>query len=205
MRLAQALALRGGMALAMLACIAGPGARAATLTPLDEALAHAFPGARIEPHTLALSPADVKAVEKRAHARCEARLVTAYVAWRGDTLAGAAYTDRRVVRTREALLMTSVAPDTSIARIDVLAFFEPPDYRPTERWLERFHGARAGAALAPGRDVPPLAGASLTSRAVSESARLALAWHTLLLAPELARHTHSTPAPETRKTAGSEP
>ena len=76
MRLAQALALRGGMALAMLACIAGPGARAATLTPLDEALAHAFPGARIEPHTLALSPADVKAVEKRAHARCEARLST---------------------------------------------------------------------------------------------------------------------------------
>ena len=185
--------------------LAASGAPASTLTPLDEALARAFPGARIEQLALALSATDVKAVEQRAHARCEARLVTAYVAWHGDTLVGTAYTDRRVVRTREALLMTTIAPDTTVARIDVLAFFEPPDYRPTERWLERFHGARAGAALAPGRDVPPLAGASLTSRAVSESARLALAWHTLLLAPELARHTHSTPAPETRKTAGSEP
>src|SRR5262245_8039323 len=87
-------------ALAVIACGAGP-LRAETLTTLDQALAQAFPGARIEPHALALSPADVKAVEARAHARCEPRLVTAYVARRGDTLVGAAYTDRRVVRTRE--------------------------------------------------------------------------------------------------------
>ena len=121
----------------------------------------------------------MKAVEARAHARCEPRLVTAYVASRGDTLLGAAYTDRRVVRTREALLMTSVAPDTSVARVDVLAFFEPPDFRPPARWLDRFKGAAT--------NVPPLAGASLTSRAVGESVRLALAWHALLLAPDLAR------------------
>jgi hypothetical protein len=198
------LAKRVGMSLAMLVVATGA-ATAGTLTPIDEALAHAFPGARIELHTLALSAADVKAVEKRAHARCEPRLVTAYVAWRGDTLVGAAYTDRRVVRTREALLMTSIAPDTTVSRIDVLAFFEPPDFRPTQRWLERFHGAGSSAPLAPGRDVPPLAGASLTSRAVSESARLALAWHALLLVPELAKHRAHPPAPESRKTVDGEP
>jgi len=183
----MALALRVGIALAMLPCVASPDARAATLTPLDEALARAFPGARIEPHTLALSPADVKAVEKRAHARCEARLVTAYVAWRGDTLAGAAYTDRRVVRTREALLFVAVAADSSIARIEVLAFFEPPDYRPPARWLALFAHRREDARLRPGDAIPSIAGASLTSRAVAESARLALAWHELLLVPSLSR------------------
>jgi hypothetical protein len=192
-----------GVALALfasasLAAGASP-AEASTLTPLDQALARAFPGARIEPLSLALSATDVKAVEQRAHARCEARLVTAYVAWHGDTLAGAAYTDRRVVRTREALLMTTIAPDTSVARIDVLAFFEPPDYRPSERWLARLNGAGASAALTPGRDVPPLAGASLTSRAVTESARLALAWHALLLMPELAKRAAHQAAPEAPK------
>jgi hypothetical protein len=207
-----AVALRVGMALTMhvpttLAMLAGTanGATTSTLTPLDVALARAFPGARIEARSLALSAADVKAVERRARARCEARLVTAYVAWHGDTLAGAAYTDRRVVRTREALLMTSIAPDTTVSRIDVLAFFEPADYRPTERWLARFAGAGANAPLSPGRDVPPLAGASLTSRAVSESARLALAWHALLLAPELARRRDLGSAPEARKAAEPTP
>jgi len=176
-------------ALALAAFVAGAPApaRAAAGVTLDQALAESFAGARIEPRTLALSPADVKRVEAHAHARTEARLVTAYVAWRGDTLAGAAFTDRRVVRTREALLFVAVAPDTSIARIDVLAFFEPPDYRPPARWLGLFRGRGARTPLAPPREVREIAGATLTSRAVNGSARLALAWYELLLAPDLAR------------------
>ncbi len=169
----------------LLACATA--AHAAMLQTLDGALAEAFPGARIEARTLALSAAELRAVEARAHARSGARLVTAYVAWRGDTLAGAAYTDRRVVRTREAVLFVAVAPDTSVARIDVLAFFEPPDYRPPPRWLALFTHRRPDGRLMPGGAIPNLAGASLTSRAVSESARLALAWHELVLAPMLAK------------------
>ena len=137
--------------LALAACIAAVPvpARAAAGLSLDEALAESFPGARLERRTLALTAADVKRVESRARARSGARLVTAHVAWRGDTLAGAAFTDRRVVRTREALLFMAVAPDTSIARLEVLAFFEPPDYRPSPRWLALFRGRGAKAPLTP--------------------------------------------------------
>lgn len=176
--------LRSGLFALALALVAGA-AQAEALQTLDGALAATFPRARIEKRTLALSAAEQQAVGRRARARCESRLVTAYVAWRGDTLAGAAYTDRRVIRTREALLFVAVAPDTSIARIEVLAFFEPPDYRPAARWLALFPRKKLEAKLAPGGAVPNLSGATLTSRAVTESARLALAWHELLLAPKL--------------------
>jgi len=170
--------------LAALAWLAATGAAgAADGTPLDAALARAFPGARVERRTLALSPEDVRAVESLARARDASRLVTAYVAWRGDTLSGVAFTDRRVVRTREAVLFLVVAPDTTIERIEALAFFEPPDYRPAPRWLERFRGRRAGEP----REVPGVAGATLTSRAVNEAARLALARYERLLAPALGR------------------
>ncbi len=179
-------------------------AHAAALQSLDGALAAAFPGARIESRTLVLNAADQKAVAERAHARCEARLVTAYVAWRGDTLAGAAYTDRRTVRTREALLFVAVAPDTSIARIEVLAFFEPPDYRPAPRWLQLFVHRKQDARLAPGAGLPNLAGATLTSRAVAETARLALAWHELLLTPAL-RRTRSDKPGVSRPMGGDHP
>lgn len=176
------------------ACVGAPvPARAASYVSLEAALAQAFPGARIERRTLALSPADVKAVEALARTRCVTRLATAYVAWRGDTLAGAAWTDRRVVRTREALLLVAVAPDTTVARIEVLAFFEPPDYRPAPRWLALFRGRGSRDRHAALRAVPEVSGATLTSRAVQESARLALAWHELLLAPALARRAGATP------------
>ena len=140
---------------------------------------------------LALSPADVKAVEARARAKCATRLAAAYLAWRGDTLAGVGWTDRRVIRTREAVLLVAVAPDTSIARIEVLGFAEPPDYLPPARWLGLFRGRGTRKPLTAQRTVPNLAGATLTSRAVNESARLALAWYEVLLAPRLATSLQS--------------
>jgi hypothetical protein len=167
-------------------------AHAETLRTLDDALAATFPGARLEARTLVLGAAEQRSVAKRARARCEARLVTAHVAWRGDSLVGAAYTDRRVVRTREALLFVAVGADSAVARVEVLAFFEPSDYRPSPRWLDRFRGQRQGPRLTPGNAIPNLSGATLTSRAVTESARLALAWHELLL---LSRLAVSGPAP----------
>ena len=179
--------------------LAGMGAQpaaAADNVSLEASLVRAFPRARFEARTLALSPADVKAVEARARTRCESRLVTAHIAWRGDTLAGAAWIDRRVVRTREAVLLFAVAPDTSLARIDVLAFFEPPEYLPHARWLGFFHGRGARTPLTPQRTVPNVAGATLTSRAVNESARLALAWYEVLLAPQLAARSRETAAPK---------
>jgi hypothetical protein len=78
-----------------------------------------------------------------------------------------------------------VGADSAVARVEVLAFFEPPDYRPAPRWLARFTGRRQDVRLAPGAAVPALSGATLTARAVTESARLALAWHELLLLPRL--------------------
>ena len=186
-----------------LACACVTTAAAATTSPLDQALARAFPGARFDKTTLALSAADVKAVETRARARCEPRLVTAYVAWRGDTLAGAAWTDRRVIRTREAVLLLAVAPDTSLSRVDVIAFFEPPEYLPPARWLGLFRGRGSHEPLTPGRTVPDLAGATLSSRAVNESARLALAWYEVLLAPQLAARARDAAAK--RSAEGGEP
>ncbi len=52
-------------------------AHAEPLQSLDGALANAFPGARIDKRTLALSAADMKAVSAAAHAKCDTRLVTA--------------------------------------------------------------------------------------------------------------------------------
>lgn len=189
---------RARVAFALTFALAGAApAYAGAAPPLEEALARAFPGARFEARAFALSAGDVSAVEARARARCEPRLLTAHVAWRGDTLAGAAWTDRRVIRTREAVLLLAVAPDTSLVRVDVLAFFEPPEYQPAPRWLSLFRGRGPRKPLTPQRPVPFVAGVTLSSRAVNESARLSLAWYEVLLAPQLAAHARDAAAKRT--------
>ena len=160
-------------------------ARAEVLMTRDEALGQAFPGARIERKTFALTVAEAAAVERHAHAKAGSRLVNAYLAWHGDTLAGTAFLDTRIVRTMPGVFMISVGPDTTVQRVDVLAFHEPSDYRPTTRWLGQFARRRLDR-LQPGGDLRMLAGATLTTRAVTESTRLALALYADVVAPSLA-------------------
>lgn len=159
-------------------------AHAAGDATLEQALARVFPDARIERRTLALDGAAVKAIEARARSRVQARTVTVHVAWRGDSLAGAAFVDTRVVRTLPATFLTAVRADGTLGPVEVLAFHEPPEYRPPARWLGLFGGRRLDERLWPRRDVRNLSGASLSARAVTECARVALAtWETQLADP----------------------
>ena len=150
-----------------------------------EALVEAFPGARIETRSYVLTDAQLKSVRERARVRVTSKLASAYLAWRGDTLAGTAFFDARTVRTMPGVFMIVVAPDSSIERVEVVAFHEPPDYRPPGRWLGLFQSRRLDDQLWPRRDIRNLSGATLSTRAVTESVRLALAWYEVLVAPSL--------------------
>ncbi len=150
-----------------------------------QALEQAFPGARIARRAFVLDDAQVKAVQSRARVRLPSKLVAAYCAWRGDTLAGTAFFDTRTVRTMPGVFMVVVAPDTTVARVDVLAFHEPPDYRPPARWLGLFTRRRLDERLWPQRDIRNLSGATLSARAVTESVRQSLALYEIVVRPAL--------------------
>jgi hypothetical protein len=175
---------------AALAGAAIPEARAVVFMTRSQALAQAFPGATIERRALILTDAEAAAVEARALARLGSKLANAYVAWHGDTLAGTAFFDSRVVRTMPAAFMIVVAPDTTVRRVDVLAFNEPADYQPPERWLALFRRRGLDGPGAAG-DVRNLSGATLSARAVSVSVRLALALYEVVAAPQLASRATS--------------
>jgi len=174
------------LGLALGAAVAAPAARAQVFMTQAQALEQAFPGERIERRAFALTEEQRKAVESRARVRRRSALATAYLAYRGDTLAGAAFFDARRVRTMPGVFMVVVSPDTTVARVDVLALHEPPEYRPPARWLGLFARRRLDERLWPRRDIVNLSGATLSTRAVTESVRDALALYELVVAPALA-------------------
>jgi Na+-translocating ferredoxin:NAD+ oxidoreductase subunit G len=160
-------------------------ARAQVFMTQAQALDQAFHGARIERRSIVLTEAQHAAIEARAHVEVESRLNAAYLAWRGDTLDGTAFFDSRIVRTMPAVLMVTIAPDSTVRRVDVLAFHEPSDYRPTPHWLDQFAHEKLTDRLWPERDIRRLSGATLTTRSVTESTRLALALYDVIVAPTL--------------------
>lgn len=107
----------------------------------------------------------------RYHGRCD------------GTSAGIAYFDTHRVRTLPETLMIHVDPEGRIGRIEVVSFKEPPEYKAPARWYAQFRGLEIGAGLALGREVQPIAGATLTARAAIKAVRRVLALHEVLSAP----------------------
>jgi hypothetical protein len=160
-------------ALASLACLAPASARGGGLAGKEESTVRAvFPEAdRITVKDLLLSDDMARRIEALARARVRERLVTFYTAHRGADVLGYAVIHSHVVRTKRETLAVSFEPDGRIRKITVLAFLEPPEYKPSERWLARFEGKGPGDRIAVGQDIPPITGSTLTARGISEESR----------------------------------
>lgn len=160
-------------ALLAAALLLPPGRAHAQLGGKEEAAVRAiFPSAEvIEPKDVLLTDEMVKRIEGLARARVKERLVTFYTARRGGEIVGHAVLHSHVVRTKRETISIAFEPDGRIRRIAVLAFLEPQEYRPSERWLAQFERKGAADRLAVGQDIAPITGATLTARGIAEESR----------------------------------
>lgn len=158
------------------------GAWAKVFYARDEALALAFPTAdKVEPRKFFLTRAQHERIERMSRAPIESDLVTVYVGTRDGAVVGYAIFDTHQVRTLPETFLVVLSPDGTVVGTHLLAFYEPLEYMPGERWLAQFNGRGRGDELAVGRDVAAITGSTLTSRAVAGGVRRALALYAVLL------------------------
>ena len=171
----------GPFLLTLLALALSSEGQARLLLSQKQALTLAFPdGVTVERKTAYLSDAQVKDIESSAKAKVDSKIWTYYVGTASGAASGYAYFDRVVVRTMPATLMGVVDPDGALRFLEVLTFDEPDDYKAGPRWLAQLKGRRLDADLRVGGVLRNMAGATLTSAALSESARRMLAVHAVL-------------------------
>lgn len=146
----------------------------------EEALALAYPGASIRAERVFLTSDQRRRASSLAGEEIPTSLVGRYVATVGAEPAGRAYVDTNVVRTKKETLLISLDPRGLVRRVDVTAFLEPPEYRPPAPWLGQYTGRPFDEGLRLNRTIRPIAGATLTARAVSSALRRILAVDTVL-------------------------
>jgi len=167
--------------LAVMAGLAAP-AGATVFHARDEALTLAFPDAdRVEPHNHYLTDAQRAEIEKRGRAKVESNLVTVYTGHKGGELLGYAVFDTHIVRTLPETFMVVLSPAGQVIGTHVLAFHEPLEYLPTERWLGLFRGKKASDELRLGNDVAAITGSTLSAQAVTDGIRRVLAIYAVVL------------------------
>ena len=141
----------------------------------EEALAAVFPGATIDADRVYLSDAQAARIAELARGEMETKIIARYVATQGGRAVGRAYVDTHVVRTKRESLLISLGADGRVRRIDVTAFLEPPEYLAPEPWMRQYDAKPLGDDLAIQRAIRPIAGATLTARAVNGAVRRILA------------------------------
>jgi hypothetical protein len=151
-------------------------ARAKVLHSREEVLTLAFPEAeRVETRTVTLTAEQGKRVETLATTPWEAKPVTVYIGHKGDQDLGYAFLDSRIVRTLPATFLVVLSPAGVVQHVYILAFHEPDDYLPLERWLQQFDQQTLSPDLQLRKNIHGIAGATLSSQAVTGAVRQSLA------------------------------
>jgi hypothetical protein len=149
----------------------------------EEALRGAFPeGTSVERRTAYLDDAQLERARMLAGRDVElaSTVITYYVGTRGGRPVGVAYFDAQRVRTLPQVLLIVVDPSAHLARIEVVRWAEPPEYRPPARWLSQFFGRILDDELSERRGIAGITGATLTTRATTRAARRVLALHQVI-------------------------
>ncbi|MGH9463754.1 MAG: FMN-binding protein [Vicinamibacteria bacterium] len=167
-------------AAALLAIVAGE-LWAGLYKTQKQALDEAFPGGGIERTTAFLTDAQTERVEELSQAPLTSKVVSYYLGLdAAGQAAGVAFFDTHVVRTTTETVMVLIKPDGTVRRVEILAFYEPEDYRVRQSWLDRMNDEDLSADLTVGRRLVRVTGATLTVRALAAAVRRALALHQVL-------------------------
>ena len=172
----------------LLTLLVAPGlarvAEAKVFASQKQALADAFPDAsRIERRTLLVRAADVAKIEAITGREVDAKVVVIHVAYQGEQVLGYAEIAVHTVRTQPEAILIVLSPDGRVRSVRVIAFHEPLDYLPTERWYAQFVGKGKGDGLRIGREIHGVVGATLSAQAAADGVRRMLAYWEVLLRP----------------------
>jgi hypothetical protein len=140
--------------------------------PAEERLKAIFPAAdRFTARDLLLSDEQASRLAALARAKVSERMVTFYAATRSEAVLGYAVFHTHRVRTKNETLAVSFEPDGRLKRVEVVAFLEPAEYQPTDRWLKQLDGKSTADRLTVGDDLAAVSGATLSARGIAEQAR----------------------------------
>jgi len=90
------------------------------------------------------------------------------------------YFDSHRVRSQSETLAVVVDSQGKVEQVKILAFDEPEEYLPKQKWFDTFQKKELSPRLALQSDIPMITGATLSARAATEAVRKILRIHETL-------------------------
>jgi hypothetical protein len=147
----------------------------------NEAMELAFgKGAQIEPLSLFPDERQTAQIQQESKVKLESGLFTFYVGKDKGNILGYAAIETITVRTKPETLMIVLTAEGELRNVTTLAFHEPPEYQPPERWFEKLY-KRPLADMDFNKGVDGISGATLSTRAAINSIRKVMAIYKVMV------------------------
>ena len=192
---------RGVITAALLVAVFAP-VHARVLVSPEEAVREAFAGAPAVKRTDYLDEAQSAAIAKLVGSPPSSRIVISYRASKDGKPLGSAYFETHVVRTLPESILVVLDAEGRVARVEILSFDEPDQYRPKPRWMDQFTGRKLDSELSLTSGIRGVTGATLSSRAITAAVRRVLATDQVLGA---AAKPAAAPGPASGTSAPAKP
>jgi len=129
----------------------------------------------IEKKSLILTKEQSKSIQKAARAKVDSKIVRYYEVKKEDKIMGHSILLKQKIRTKNAAILYMVDENKTMIGVEIISFKEPSEYKPNDDWRKIFVGKTSEDILIAGKDIPTISGATLSARAISDAARVALA------------------------------
>lgn len=147
----------------------------------NEAMELAFgKGSTVE--LLSLFPDDRQSmkIQELAKSKLESGMFSFYVGKDQGKIVGYAAIESITVRTKPETLLIVLTPDGDLRSVVTLAFHEPPEYQPPDRWFERLYH-RSLEDMDFNKGIDGISGATLSTRAAVNIIRKVMAIHQVMI------------------------
>jgi Na+-translocating ferredoxin:NAD+ oxidoreductase RnfG subunit len=119
-------------------------------------------------------------IQQKAKVKLDSGLFTFYIGKDRGKILGYAAIETSTVRTKPETLLIVLTPDGELGHVYMLAFHEPPEYLPPERWFEQLY-KRPLAEMDFNKGVDGISGATLSTRSALDSIRKVMAIYQVMV------------------------
>jgi len=129
----------------------------------------------VEKTKIILSKKALIRVKKLAKVAVKTRLYRLYKVKKHHKIVGYGILISRKVRSKKATVLYYINTKGILRFTEILAFKEPPEYKPSKKWMTQFRNTIKASVFKLGKDIPTISGATLSARNVAQGARIAKA------------------------------
>lgn len=151
------------------------------ISPLDAMKQSYGSETEIVKKNILLSKVQASKIEKASSTKLGSKIFRVFKATKDSKLLGYGILINKKVRSKNAVVLYFISSESILKSIEIVAFNEPIEYLPSDRWNSQFEEVPTDKMLRVSKEIPTITGATLSARSITDGSRAAFAFYNEVL------------------------